>query len=74
MTKNRQHCRQKIQLEKDIENAFVWSKENRLTFNFDNLKNVHFSLRKNQNKQILRLLNSGTITQETHFKDLGIFF
>ena len=35
---------------------------------------MHFSLRKNQNKQILRLPSNGTISQETHFKDLGIFF
>ena len=38
----------KIQLEKDIENAIVCSKENRLNFNFDKFKNVQFSLRKNQ--------------------------
>ena len=64
----------KIQLEKDIENAIVWSKENRLNFNFDKLKNVQFSLRKNQNKQILRLPSNGVISQETHFEDLGIYF
>ena len=64
----------RIQLEKDIENAFVWSKENWLNFNFDKFKNVHFSLRKNQNKQILRLPSNEAISQETHFKDLGIYF
>ena len=64
----------KIQLEKDIENAIVWSKENRLKFNFDKIKNVQFSLRKNQNKQILRLPCNGTISQETHLKDFSIFF
>ena len=62
----------RIQLEKDIENAIVWSKENRLNFNFDKFKNVQFLLRKNQNKQILRLRSNGAISQETHFKDLGI--
>ena len=60
-------------MEKDIENAIVWSKENLLNFNLDKFKNVHFSLRKNYNKQILRLSSDGTISQETHFKDLGIY-
>ena len=64
----------KIQLEKDIEKAIVWSKQNRLNFNFDKFKNVHFSLRKIQNKQFLRLPSNGTISQETYFKDLGIYF
>ena len=64
----------KIRLEEDILNATVWSKENRLNFNFDKFKNVHFSLRKNQNKQLLRLPSNGTVSQETHFKDLGIYF
>ena len=64
----------KMQLEKDIENAIVWSKENRLNFNFDKFKNVQFSLRKNQNKQILRLPSHRNIPQEIHFKDLGIYF
>ena len=59
----------RIQLEKDIENAIVWSKENRLNFHFDKFKNVQFSLRKNQNKQILRLPSNGAILQETHFKE-----
>ena len=63
-----------MQLEKDIENAIVWSKENRLNFNFDKFKNVQFSLRKNQNKQILRLPSHRNIPQEIHFKDLGIYF
>ena len=63
-----------IQLEKDIENAIVWSKENRLNFNFDKFKNVQFSLRKNQNEQILRLPSNEAISQETHLKDLGIYF
>ena len=40
----------KIQLEKDIENAIVWSKENRLNFNFSKFRNVQISLRKNRNK------------------------
>ena len=64
----------KMQLEKDIESAIVWSKENRLNFNFDKFKNVKFSLRKNQNKQILRLPSHRDIPQEIHFKDLGIYF
>ena len=64
----------KIQLEKDIENAIVWSKENRLNFNFDKFKNVQFSLRKNQDYHILRLPNNGSISQEKHFKNLGICF
>ena len=64
----------KMQLEKDIENAIVWSKENRLNVNFDKFKNVQFSLRKNQNKQILRLPSHRNIPQEIHFKDLGIYF
>ena len=64
----------RIQLEKDIENAIVWSKNNRLNFNFDKFKNVQFSLRKNQNKQILRFPSNGAISQETHFKQLGIYF
>ena len=51
-----------------------WSKENRLNFNFDKFKNVPFSLRKNQNQQILRLPSNGTISQETNFKVLGIYF
>ena len=64
----------RIQLEKDTENAIVWSKENRLNFNFDKFKNVQFSLRKYQNKHILQLPSNGAISQETHFKDLGIYF
>ena len=32
----------KMQLEKDIENAIVWSKENRLNFNFEKLKTCNF--------------------------------
>ena len=64
----------RIQLEKDIENAIVWSKENQLNFNFDKFKNMQFSLRKNQNKQILHLPSNETITQETQFKDLGKYF
>ena len=61
-------------MEKDVENAMVSSKENRLNFNFDYFKNVQFSLRKNQNMQILRYPSSGTISQETNFKVLGAFF
>ena len=53
----------KMQLEKDIENPIVWSKENRLKFNFDKFKNVQFSLRNSQNKQILRLPTNETISQ-----------
>ena len=64
----------RLQLEKDIENAIVWSKKNWLYFNFDKFKNMQFSLRKSQNKQILRLPSNGDISQETHFKDLGIYF
>ena len=64
----------RIQLEKDIENAIVWSKENRLNFIFDKFKSVKFSLRKNQNKRILRLPSNGAISQETHFENLGIYF
>ena len=63
----------KIQLEKDIENAIARSKENRLNFNFDKFKNVQFSLRKNQIKQILSLPSNGNISQEKHFKELGIY-
>ena len=63
-----------IQLEKDIENAIVGSKENQLNFKFDKFKNVQFSLRKNQIKQILRLPSNGAISLETHFKDMGIYF
>ena len=64
----------KIQMEKNIENAIVWSKENRLNFNFNKFKNMQFSLHKNQNKQFLRLFSNGTILQGKQFKDLGIFF
>ena len=64
----------RLQLEKDIENAIVWSKQNRLNFNFEKFKNVQFSLRKNQNKQILPLPTNGAISQKTHFKELGIYF
>ena len=46
----------------------------RLNFIFDKFKNVQFSLRKNQIKQTLRLPSKGTSSQETHFKDLGIYF
>ena len=35
---------------------------------------MQISIRKNQNKQILRLPSNGAISQETHFKDLGIYF
>ena len=56
----------RIELEKDIENAIVWSKENRLNFNFDKFKNLQFSLRKNQNKQILHLPSNEANSQETH--------
>ena len=63
----------KIQLEKDIGKTIVWSKENPFNFNFDKFKNVQFSLPKNQNKQILRLPSNEAISQETHFKDLGIY-
>ena len=35
---------------------------------------MQFSLRKNQNKQILRLPTNGTISQKRHFKELGIYF
>ena len=59
----------KMQLEEDIEKAIVWSKENCLNVNFDEIKNVQFSLRKNQNNQIFRLPTNGTISQEKHFKD-----
>ena len=64
----------KMQLEKDIENAIVWSKENRLNFNYDKFKSVKFSLGRNQNKQTLRLPSNGTISQEIQFKDLGIYY
>ena len=64
----------KMQLEEDIEKAIVWSKENWLNVNFDEFKNVQFSLRKNQNNQIFRRPSNGTISQESHFKDLGIYF
>ena len=43
-----------------------------MNFNFDKFKNL--SLRKNQIKYILRLPTNGTISQKTHFKDLGIYF
>ena len=62
----------KVQLEKDIGNAFVWSKENCLNFKFDKFKKVQFSKRKNQNKQILHPPSNGTISQKRHFKDLAI--
>ena len=64
----------KMQLEKDIENAIVWIKENRLNFNFEKFKNVLFSLRKNRNNQILLLPSNETISQQRHFKDLGRYF
>ena len=35
---------------------------------------MHFSLLKDQKKQILRLPSNGAISEETHFKDLGIYF
>ena len=35
---------------------------------------MQFSLRKNQNKQILLLPSNRDISQETQFKDLGIYF
>ena len=47
----------------DIENAIVWSKENRLNFNFDKFKNVQFSKRKNENKQIVGLPTNETLSQ-----------
>ena len=64
----------KKQLENYIENAIVWSKENWLNFNFDKFKSMEFSLRRDQNRQILRLPSNGNISQETYFKDLGIYF
>ena len=35
---------------------------------------MQFALRKNQYRQIFRLPSNGAISQETHFKNLGIFF
>ena len=64
----------KIQLEKYFENAIFRSKEKWLNFSFGKFKNVQFPLRKNQNKQILGLPSNGAISQETHFKDFGIYF
>ena len=49
----------KMLLEKNIENAIVGSKENRINFNYDKFKYVQFSLRRNQNKQFLSLPSNG---------------
>ena len=51
----------KRQLEKNKEIFILWSKDDRLNFNFCSFKNVQFALPKQENKQFLLLSTNETI-------------
>ena len=51
----------KMQLEKEIENFIIWSRDNRLNFNFEKFKNGQFSLLKNQKIKKTTLQRLGRI-------------
>ena len=64
----------RIQLEKYIENAIVWSKENWLNFNFDKFKNVQFSLQKKSKQAIFASSQQWSHLTGNTLQRLGIYF